>query len=232
MKTRIYVAAASAEIDRAERVIAALRESPHIEITEDWCATMRDHPPDAQCTREQLAEACRANIRGVETAHFALFLASPQLSQGRAGELAIACVDPTAIPVCSGYWPDLGIFGSLIEPAWTFYSRDESKWESPELRAERVRRDDDHAIHYLRGIALGRASIADIDDVHVCPGCHAVGAERCAPGCVDAEMAEEREASERDGGEACLDCQRQPCRCEDAACSDLEERIDRAMEGS
>jgi hypothetical protein len=32
---------------------------------------------------------------------------------------------------------------------------------------------------------------------HVCPGCHAVGPERCAPGCIDAEIeAEHREAIE------------------------------------
>lgn len=27
---------------------------------------------------------------------------------------------------------------------------------------------------------------------YVCPGCHAVGAEKCAPGCIDAEIEEER----------------------------------------
>lgn len=32
---------------------------------------------------------------------------------------------------------------------------------------------------------------------HVCPGCHAVGDEPCAPGCIDAELeAERREAIE------------------------------------
>lgn len=198
MRTRIYVAAASADIERAERVIAALRESPHIEITEDWCAAMRAHPPDAERTREQLAEACRANIRGVERSDFVLFLASPPLSQGRSGELALACVDPTAIPVCSGHWRELGIFGALIEPAWTFYSRDESSWESDAIRAVRVRRDDDHAIHYLRGIALGRASIA--------------------------------EGPEDDSDERCLDCLRETCVCDDDACSDLEQRLDAALE--
>lgn len=156
MKTRIYVAAASSEI---ERVIAALRESPHIEITEDWCAAMRGNPP-GELSREALAEACHANMRGVETAHFVLFLASPQMSQGRAGELALACVDPAAIPVCSGYWRDLGIFGALIEPEWTFYSRAPGH-EVAHVAEARVRRDDDHAIHYLRGLALGRASLAE-----------------------------------------------------------------------
>ena len=28
---------------------------------------------------------------------------------------------------------------------------------------------------------------------YVCPGCHAVGGERCAPDCIDARMARERE---------------------------------------
>lgn len=32
-----------------------------------------------------------------------------------------------------------------------------------------------------------------IDDApHVCPGCHAVGEEPCAPGCIDAEIAADR----------------------------------------
>jgi predicted RNA-binding Zn-ribbon protein involved in translation (DUF1610 family) len=42
-----------------------------------------------------------------------------------------------------------------------------------------------------------------IDDIrweaapYVCPGCHAVGGERCAPGCIDAEIEEKhREAIE------------------------------------
>lgn len=172
MKTRIYVAASSSEIDRAERVIAALRESPHIEITEDWPARMRANPPDASLPRELLAEACRANIRGIETADFVLFLASEYLSQGRSGELAVTCIDPVAIPVCSGHWRDLGIFGALIEPEWTFYSRSEGH-EAAHVREARIQRDDDRAIHYLRGIALGRASIAerpeDDEEEHVYP---------------------------------------------------------------
>jgi hypothetical protein len=30
------------------------------------------------------------------------------------------------------------------------------------------------------------------DAPYVCPGCHAVGGERCLPGCIDAELEEER----------------------------------------
>lgn len=31
------------------------------------------------------------------------------------------------------------------------------------------------------------------DAPYVCPGCHAVGGERCAPGCIDDEIAREHE---------------------------------------
>jgi hypothetical protein len=130
--------------------------------------------------------------------------------------------------VCSGHWRDLGIFGSFIGSAWTFYSR-EPGYESPTANALRVRRDDDHAIHFLRGIALGRASIADIDEVRVCPGCHAVGGEKCVPGCIDAEMAAADEARE---DERCLDCLREPCSCEQDEAGDLEDKIDAALEAT
>lgn len=33
----------------------------------------------------------------------------------------------------------------------------------------------------------------DANLARVCPGCHAVGEERCAPGCIDAELEEERQ---------------------------------------
>lgn len=40
---------------------------------------------------------------------------------------------------------------------------------------------------------------------YVCPGCYAVGGERCAPGCLDAETeAEHREAIES-GNYECFD---------------------------
>lgn len=157
MMTRIYVAAASAEIDRAERVIAALRESPHVEITEDWCAAMRTNPPDAQCSREQLAEACRANIRGVYAAHVVLVL-SGDASQGRSGELALATELPTCTVYCSGDWRALGVFGARIDPSRVFFSPPTGVRETDTMRAARVDRDDEHAIHFLRGLALGRAA--------------------------------------------------------------------------
>ena len=37
-------------------------------------------------------------------------------------------------------------------------------------------------------VTAGKAEPEDVVDVFVCPGCHAVGAEHCLPGCVDAEI--------------------------------------------
>lgn len=34
------------------------------------------------------------------------------------------------------------------------------------------------------------------DAPYVCPGCHAIGPERCAPGCIDAEILEESRRQE------------------------------------
>lgn len=45
------------------------------------------------------------------------------------------------------------------------------------------------------GVYFGRADdAAEEDDApYVCPGCYAVGGERCAPGCIDDEIAREAE---------------------------------------
>jgi hypothetical protein len=51
----------------------------------------------------------------------------------------------------------------------------------------------------------------------VCPGCYAVGGERCAPGCIDAEIEAEGERERAFGaiGDACLDCDEVACSCVD-----------------
>jgi hypothetical protein len=42
-----------------------------------------------------------------------------------------------------------------------------------------------------------RPDMTEDDAPFVCPGCHAVGGERCLPGCIDAEIEREhREAIE------------------------------------
>jgi hypothetical protein len=75
------------------------------------------------------------------------------------------------------------------------------------------------------------------DAPFVCPGCHAVGAEECAPGCIDAEIeAERRHAIEHgeygdypnddDDPEdeiSCLGCDRIRCTCTHAEALDEQE---------
>jgi hypothetical protein len=47
------------------------------------------------------------------------------------------------------------------------------------------------------GVTVGRDGIDfepwDESGPYVCPGCYAVGSERCAPNCIDAEIERERE---------------------------------------
>ncbi len=52
-----------------------------------------------------------------------------------------------------------------------------------------------------------RRDLAHEQAPHVCPGCHAVGEEPCAPGCIDAEIASDQ------SGEACRDCLAVDCVC-------------------
>jgi hypothetical protein len=42
-------------------------------------------------------------------------------------------------------------------------------------------------------VCLVRAEVSPSEGPYVCPGCYAVGPERCAPGCIDAEIEAERE---------------------------------------
>lgn len=48
---------------------------------------------------------------------------------------------------------------------------------------------------------------------YVCPGCHTVGGGPCLPGCVDAEIEEERLAHEDD--DPCDDCGGKDDECDD-----------------
>lgn len=39
---------------------------------------------------------------------------------------------------------------------------------------------------------------------YVCPGCYAIGGERCAPGCIDAEIERERQEALESGDYDCV----------------------------
>lgn len=75
MRPSIYVAGSSREIERAERVIAALR-SHGLRISHDWTAVMRCHGPDAHLADEVLLPCLRDDLEeGVFAAEHVLLLA-------------------------------------------------------------------------------------------------------------------------------------------------------------
>lgn len=99
---KIYVACSSKEIDRAERVIAALRADGHV-ITHDWTVPMREHGPgnDGHLDDSVLLPELRDDlILGVEPAAVVLYLASAvNFGQGRFVELGGAFMSHTRIVV-------------------------------------------------------------------------------------------------------------------------------------
>jgi hypothetical protein len=109
---KIYVAAASAEIERAERMIAILRELGH-EITVDWPAAMRAlgmralGKANAGLTPEQRTFHAAEDYRGVATAQRVVILVpkAPAATQGAWWEGGIA--DALEIPIiASGRFED------------------------------------------------------------------------------------------------------------------------------
>jgi len=87
---KVYVAASSKEIARAEQVIAELRKLG-VEITHDWTAVMRKHPPDSELEDDVLLpELERDLIEGVKGADLVLVLAPRTPSTGVWVELGAA----------------------------------------------------------------------------------------------------------------------------------------------
>lgn len=66
----------------------------------------------------------------------------------------------------------------------------EQSWDRPKKPREKQLSQ----VRKWERILNGNESSVDSDDAPiVCPGCYAVGPEPCAPGCIDAEIAQERE---------------------------------------
>ena len=115
--TRVYVIGSSAELERAERVIAALRERG-VEITHDWTASVRaaraaGHASDATLSREKQKQIATRCIRGVMRADVVLLLWSKSPSFGAGGEWdrALWCQEydgtPIAVSAAGGTSPHI-----------------------------------------------------------------------------------------------------------------------------
>jgi hypothetical protein len=50
---QIYVAGSSRDLERAERIIAAVRTIPGVDVPVDWPAMMREHGPDSGLSHKQ-----------------------------------------------------------------------------------------------------------------------------------------------------------------------------------
>lgn len=87
---KFYVAGSSKEIERAERIMAALRAAGH-EITEDWCAQMRaEGTDDRLLSRHQRAMYDSLDARGVIECDWFWLLVPETESSGAWVELGIA----------------------------------------------------------------------------------------------------------------------------------------------
>lgn len=92
--TRVYVIGSSSELERAERVIAALRERG-VEITHDWTASVRaaraaGHATDATVGREDAMRAARENRGAIESADVVIALVPEMPSTGYGYDLGVA----------------------------------------------------------------------------------------------------------------------------------------------
>lgn len=95
---KIYVAASSAEIDRAERMISRLKAAGH-EITEDWTVTIRTVGLANQgLSPERRRECADADFKGVASADRVVILVprAPVVTQGAWWEGGVA--DALEIP--------------------------------------------------------------------------------------------------------------------------------------
>jgi hypothetical protein len=93
MHPRVYVCGASAELERAERVIAELRLRG-VEVTFDWCAEIRRHQalgiPDSAIDDIGAYRIAMADLHAVGRAHAVLLLAPEKPTIGAWVELGYA----------------------------------------------------------------------------------------------------------------------------------------------
>lgn len=144
----VYVAGSSRDLERAERVIAALRAIPGVIVPVDWPAMMREHGPDEGLTPEQRHRFALEDAVGAEQA-YVLVLLRPTPETPTAGawvEFGIAIgasrarfpLGHVAMVIIAGKGTAC-IFDALVSP-------------------ESVVDTDDEAIEIVRRIAEARAT--------------------------------------------------------------------------
>lgn len=128
MSHAIYVAASSAELDRAERVIATLR-ALGVTVSHDWCAVMRRHGPDAGLSDAVLLPELRADLTsGVFGAGVVLVLAPDPKIPRRDGmhvELGVAWA----------HWLRIVVAGDVASLPWLRALMDEHHAEDADAIA-------------------------------------------------------------------------------------------------
>jgi hypothetical protein len=89
----VYVAGASAEVERAERIIQALRSAGFI-VTHDWTRSVREYRAkgyrDADLSDEACEEIAASDLDAVRRADVLLFLSPEQPTTGAWVELGAA----------------------------------------------------------------------------------------------------------------------------------------------
>lgn len=116
---KVYVAGASAELDRVAKYIAVLREAG-IEITHDWTKSVADNggpANDQNIPKARRAAIASADILGVQAADHLWLITPENQSLGCWVELGAAVTDPEKTVIVSGPWRS--IFQDMADHQFT-----------------------------------------------------------------------------------------------------------------
>jgi hypothetical protein len=113
MSVRIYVAASSAERDRARRAIAAVCATPGLELTHDWLTEIEaTGVTDRELDRAGQRAAALTDLHAIRRAQVLWLLAPAAPSQGAGVEWGWALAS-AVLPIVSGPAASNSIFSSL-----------------------------------------------------------------------------------------------------------------------
>lgn len=139
----VYVAGSSRDLERAERVIAALRAIPGVMVPVDWPFMMREHGPDEGLSDEDRQRFAKADARGACHANVLLLLR------------------PTTEAPSAKAWVELGIaLGALRSPLILIAGRGTACIFDALIQREHVVDTDAEAVAIVREIAEARGGHA------------------------------------------------------------------------